>query len=349
PTIAKTISLLELPEDVHHMVRNGALTASHGAALARFRAYPAVASRIAKMAVEQQVTSHQLERRGIEGLHAAWQLQQEGLVQRIGKYGTEFDTSICKRCPFDANAGGYCLNPKHYNELQADARKQKQAEAQRAMQKIREKGDQVLKLEKLQWRQYEDLRYGQPPEGCGEECPCSAQALDRDGTTLMPICTDPARYRQLKAKQTRAENAEKREQHKRALADLEGRMDGLQGTGSRELALIVANALGSVGGQIAMQALKRHAPGLLGEEGKVNRWGLPGPDTLAELDSAALVRLGMEVLLRGELHDRYNGYATGTPRLDWYTGDAKNRKRGEKYPPWRVWERRPLGAPHTQH
>ena len=147
----------------------------------------------------------------------------------------------------------------------------------------------------------------------------------------MPVCTDPIRLRQLKAKQTRAENARKREEHTAALAALEARIDGLAEPGVWELALLAARARAreSVGGQMATQALRRHAPQLLGGEGRVNRWGLPGPDKLAALGAATLAKLGAEVLLRGELHNRYNGYATATPRADWYAGGAKGAERGE--------------------
>jgi hypothetical protein len=43
-----------------------------------------------------------------------------------------------------------------------------------------------------------------------------------------------------------------------------------------------------------------------------------------------------KALLRGELHDRYNGYATAMSKLDWYAGGRKGAARGEGWPPSRV-------------
>lgn len=53
PAIAKALGLLELPEAARELIAGGRLTASHGAALARYRKYPAVAGRVAAMAAER--------------------------------------------------------------------------------------------------------------------------------------------------------------------------------------------------------------------------------------------------------------------------------------------------------
>lgn len=79
PVVANALRLLELPDSVREILRSGKLTTAHGVALARFKAWPKIAARIAELAVEKKMPAGDLE----EGLPFEYILHEEKLVEAL--------------------------------------------------------------------------------------------------------------------------------------------------------------------------------------------------------------------------------------------------------------------------
>jgi ParB family chromosome partitioning protein len=79
PVIANALRVLDLPEKVIKLIREGKLTAAHGTALARFKAWPAVVDAIAAIAAKEKSTTAELE----AGLPFADELVEAGLAGKV--------------------------------------------------------------------------------------------------------------------------------------------------------------------------------------------------------------------------------------------------------------------------
>lgn len=79
PVVANALRLLELPDSVRGFLRSGQLTTAHGVALARFKAWPKVAARIAELAIEKRLPAGEIE----EGLPFGNTLSDEQLIEEI--------------------------------------------------------------------------------------------------------------------------------------------------------------------------------------------------------------------------------------------------------------------------
>jgi ParB/RepB/Spo0J family partition protein len=125
PVVSNALRLLELPEDVQGMVTQGLLNGAQARALCRFKAFPAVASAIATLAVENGWSSKQLE---ADPLPGSAELERRGLVASLAyeRFGVQDE---CDDCPFGARVttgheshgtwGWRCLKPEHAAELKA--------------------------------------------------------------------------------------------------------------------------------------------------------------------------------------------------------------------------------------
>jgi ParB/RepB/Spo0J family partition protein len=80
PVIANSMRLLELPADVQARVDDGTLSEAHGVSLVRFAKWPRACACIARMALDHDVSSKELN---AQGLPFAGQLQGEGLLLKI--------------------------------------------------------------------------------------------------------------------------------------------------------------------------------------------------------------------------------------------------------------------------
>ena len=176
------------------------------------------------------------------------ELVKAKLVRELPSYGHEFDTTICRTCPFGAYRAaetyypGLCLRPEHYDQLTCEAEQAREREVAAAVARAKEQGKtEVLPLSKLQWGTYERLdRHF--PAGCLESCPDRTAAIDHD-RRVVPVCLKPACFRRLTMAVSRAEGKERRQVVKTAQEALIEHLDGLQAVGSRELAVIVHEVL----------------------------------------------------------------------------------------------------------
>lgn len=180
PAIAKAVALLNLPEDVQGLIRDGQLSPTHGQIIAtHYRGFPAVAEAVARVAVERNLTTHRLE----QGIPETYALQQAGVLVEVG-YDTLFDVQTCaERCPFSAyrpngSSRGYCLLPAHYAELQAAAKRVEETKIAAAKKEAKAAGKNVPKLSTLPYDSYEQWRWsvGGDPDAIALLCPLLARA-----------------------------------------------------------------------------------------------------------------------------------------------------------------------------
>ncbi len=259
--VASLIGLLALPQDVQAMIDAGVLSAGHGIQLGRYKDFPALCSFLAKMAVDAQWPVRLLE----AGLtrQVSQRPIQEGLLQPLPSYNTAFDwkATCVKDCPFsafkgasDSQKGGYCLNPAHYKQLQAEALAAKETKAQEEAAHLREKAQEAAAaarsvardaptaalrnaaektavaseatakaleaglpdLTKMSSDEYVDIDLTKTPPGCSESCTCRGRGKTWNGR-IADCCLDPKRYQALKA-------AAKKEVTQSAKEALEARM-----------------------------------------------------------------------------------------------------------------------------
>ena len=139
PTIATTMGLLQLPQDVVELIRRGALTRAHGAALARFKPFPAVAIAIAGRAAERGTPARELER----GLPFPDELLALRVVAEV-REDEPFDAAaVCAACPLGAfvpdrawKRRGWCLSPADYRRRVREGQAARRAAKTEAAERI---------------------------------------------------------------------------------------------------------------------------------------------------------------------------------------------------------------------
>lgn len=323
PAVANAMRLLELPEDVQEKIRRRELSVSHGIALCRYAAFPELVSQLATWAVEKDLTSKDLDGRVLQ--QHSYELERLNLVQVLRGHETRFDRAVCASCPFGAYrkadyGEGLCLKPAHYRELNAAAEAVARAELDAKIAEAAVTGKPVLRVKDLAYDSFHDLSYVTPPSGCSSACPCRTTAIGRNEQPCR-ICTDPKRFRQLEAADTKAKEAGQRAEHKGKVAELVTRVDAIGEVGARELALICGIAMGwisrhSAGTETASRlGLTDRLPGLKFQRSQVRDEGLA---LFAALDPLDLVKLTVETLLRDDLLNQYDGYGGTAIRADWY-------------------------------
>jgi ParB family transcriptional regulator, chromosome partitioning protein len=333
PAVANALRLLDLPEEVREAIQDGRLSPAHGRALAGYKAFPALQRALAAFAIKEQWPSKRLEDKECLG---AYRLEEAGVVKRMG-YGAPFDVAVCQRCPFDAYrnlqvGGAVCLRPAHYAELAAAAEAERAARTKAAVEEAQRAGTTLPKLSELGYGAYERLDSpSRLPAGCTGDgpaaCPCRGQALDGYSHEVVAICTDPRRYRKLRAADTRAANAERQAWREAALKRLDARLERLTDPAKvtgQEIAVLALLALQTVHGagstEVLRAAVRRHGgdwtPALEAARlAEVRRWDRAGVRralaALGALDAATAVRVVLAAAVRDELTtwDRHPGIA----------------------------------------
>ena len=306
PAVANAMRLLELPEDVQERIRTGQLSPSHGVALARFTAFPALASALGEIAVERGLRTHDLEKK----LPTTFELERRGLVHRVdGAQG--IDAKICRtRCPHgayrhvDTWPHEFCLRPDHFAELKSAALASMAAARADRLEAATAEGAALVAIADLDWRTYERIYPGQSlPPGCTEACVCRQTGLERDGRTT-PICVDPKRLGRFQAAVTRAANRELRERQRGMAELLTARLDALTEITSRELAPLVVPLLRGMRPELLEEVRARQGAAI-----SPNWWAYEWRYTaqqyegVAGVEPLALLKFALEVLLRREIED----------------------------------------------
>ncbi|MCC6224706.1 MAG: ParB/RepB/Spo0J family partition protein [Thermoleophilia bacterium] len=313
PAIANTMRLLDLPDDVQARISRGELTTAHGVALARFKAFPDVVSKIAELTVSNQATAKELAK----GLPWGWELGE--LVRGLHTAG--FDTTVCRSsCPYGAYVEGYCLKPEHAKELERDTERAIEERTTAAIAAAKARGEVLLKLEDLTYGTYERIWGSETPPGCSAACECRATAISRDGRTVQ-ICVGPKRMRSLRSAETRRENKAAADVATEKAAQLDQALRALAGVGPRELAILAAFALAHVGYDKSTKAVAE-AHGLDPSALPTLSHDVGGTilDYLSGFPTLHLVRVAIDALCRAELANPHRQRI-----ITWYLGDQDSR------------------------
>lgn len=324
PAIANAMRLLELPDDVRDLIRTGQLSASHGIALARWKDFPEIVRRIAEDTMKNSLTAKEVEKFSLYRND----FEHLGLVRFFDRSAT-FDTAICERCPFGAYRverndwwdKRVCLNPDHFDELQGVADAERENELKRKLEAAGGDEATIPQLSKLGYETYEMIGWGCPTD-CTENCECRGRGINHNDQ-IVSICTNPKRFRSLKAKQTRRENAERRDRAGESLKKLEEYLQG-HPVGIRGLAILVTAALTEVAKEsldAAANSLGVPAPDKVGYSGSPDR--AVAAKSIAALDRFTLFRLGVEALLRDEIRKAGDSSYASTPWLDYFMGEEE--------------------------
>lgn len=155
PSIANALKLLELPADVQELIGAGVLTASHGLALARFSAWPAVQSALAAYVVRARGEGRHVRASWFEG--TTWEVlrlvaddhRSEGAQNAPAVYipgnpnVREGIMAVCRDCPYSALMPGdetwqrpICTRPEHLWHLIAEEEAKREALAAEARAKL---------------------------------------------------------------------------------------------------------------------------------------------------------------------------------------------------------------------
>ncbi|MCL4369263.1 MAG: ParB/RepB/Spo0J family partition protein [Actinobacteria bacterium] len=329
--ISNSVRLLGLPAEVRKLISDGKLSAAHGRALASYKDFPAVVSRLATWASDQGWPSKDLEK----GLPNHMSLENTGLVVDIEYSRAKPE---CAACPFDAirkgqTWGRFCLKPEHYRELDEAEKAAERTKTELAISEAQARGVKVPKLDELRGAQYRRLGDpgGAPPAGCREDCEHRRQVIDFGGhKKLVTICVDVSCHETLRAAEEKASKKGKAERQKELQGQLAERLDQVGAVSSRELAILVASALVAAAPSIVKRAYTRatgHAEEFIPKAiygGSDER--RHSHELLAVLSPTELVRLGVEVLLADEIHFAYANQYVGkqeTRRTNWYLEGEK--------------------------
>jgi ParB/RepB/Spo0J family partition protein len=268
PTVATTMGLLQLPPDVVDMIRQGKLSRAHGAALARFKPFPAVASAIAGRAAARGTPARELER----GLPFRDELLALRLAAEVRKDEPFDAAAVCPACPLGAflpdetwNRRGWCLAPAEYRrrvrEGQAARRAAKTEATERlaAAPPVAPSATAVhAAVDGLSWQEaarfaeeaglpsLSDMPRGSyaevkasvrlgpgeswcaRPPTCTRECPCR-RVVRTDWGGLEDVCVEPERLRSLVAEDQARRRRQADEREAAARARLEAALAPLEG------------------------------------------------------------------------------------------------------------------------
>lgn len=329
PFVANRLRLLSLPDDVRTLVRDGTLTPAHGGSLARFSAFPAIASKMAAHTVKYSTTVKDLEK--LEIPHV-WELQKTGLAVQISAEKTGIFADCATACPFQAyrkeTYSSWCLNPPHAAELRAVA----QADFERQQATATETAA-ATDYPRINYTQHTD-RSAYPPPGCSDACPCATQAISEASNgslSLVPVCTDRARWDALREAGVNAATERRQHNHDahlaRALVPLAADASG----STRRLAIVVLAALVDVRLPFLEAASQQQTDGRATQTPRSPGHNTPEESAahilanlndLSRLDTGELIRYAADALIRKELHDRHLAHSRTTPLSDWLLGDS---------------------------
>lgn len=335
PAVANAMRLLDLPESVQQRIREGALSASHGIALASFKANSHVQEALAEEAVKEKWPTKKLE--GYFGDAQSYYLP-DSLKQFVCRFGDsggclwDWQVECHGACPHDAFRAsdrdwmGWCLRPGCYEEKAKAAKRAKEAAVEAKLAEAGLAGTTMLTCRDLGYDgtdYHEFTGYTKPPLGCEAGCPKRVKALSRYDQ-VVEICSDAKCWRRLGMAATRAESKAGRELLADLLPQLERRVDGLTAVGFMEMA-VVAEA-----GLIQDWKLRRNIEAACTRQGRTALWSaIDGGygrlakrlDAMAEVGAVAVARVMVEGLCRMELTERYQERSrSDSPTADWYLG-----------------------------
>lgn len=247
PAISNALRLLALPDPVQERIRVGELTASHGRALLRFSAAPAlVIEHLAEKAVADGMSSKALEQLQALDYQSKGQYRADKLLVELDITGTQFDwAKICRDCPSYTRTerDHYCWNPACWDE------QQEAEQARRLAERTAEVEATLTRTEDLPWNQYMFLDAGRgAPAGCREDCEHRRAAIDRNDKART-ICMDKSCFDRLQAAQQKAEKRALHERIEGRIASLPAFLEGLTPASPAILRMVVQLTQGALTGK----------------------------------------------------------------------------------------------------
>lgn len=259
--VAHRLKVLQLPDGIQALLAEGKLSGSHGEALARWADFPAFATALATLAVEQEPTlsarelAHPFNFDGIfddDRFEDLYDSVDYELIQRAG----------CAECPWKAfvpdGAQGWCLKPEHAKEMQVlrneerhAAAKTRQADAEAVLATARSSVHAaahtadastpvpaIPNYHSLPYGSVELLKQTRPlPATCREgTCVCFGQVTLRNEP--WDACTQPTRLHSLQSKLKSARTIEMKRRHAEAVELLAEAINAVDHVGPRELAVL---------------------------------------------------------------------------------------------------------------
>ena len=341
--ISNAMRLLELPEVVQVQIRTGALSASHGRALARFKPYPRLITALAKYVIEEHIASKMLERdqdiivqsygRAL-GVSVALYLNEY-----CGEYVTHFDWQRhCESC--EDRRGAWCLNYGCWKNREAafaeSERKRKAAlvaetlggdinpDGMLAAAGGLQENRGIVSRSALKANDFDWLDK-QTPSGCKPDCP--QRGITKDHGENRAICLDPMCFAKLTA-----QDQERAKHDRQTLA--EGRLARiLSAMALTEAARLLAFGAWRVWQRMSGQELKRVIKEfpvmatMAERHGGTNAYsdgvGVTLLTFFATLPVDDLARFMAYGTLQPEIWDTVTSeYSPTTPLADWFLGEA---------------------------
>jgi ParB/RepB/Spo0J family partition protein len=315
PAVAKTLGLLNLPEDVQERIRSGALSATHGAALERFSKFPELVSKMAELAASRRMSAGQLEDKDVLERQLSWELRDANVITWL--HADQEPFKQCRgACPFDAyrasGSAGLCLKPAHKAELEQQHAAAENVAMAALVEKAQAGGSEGLpKLQTLTYGSYVELKHYRPlPVGCGKECKCRGAALD--GQEPVDICTDPKRFRSLVSAAERANQKDKQRRGQILSRQVQLAIESIAEVDRREISIIAAKAMHEAHVNSAYRASVLHIAAPAGLQTSTY-WDIDAKK-LATITPEAAVKLVLEAILLGDIANAYDHeYSGGKP------------------------------------
>lgn len=224
--VANTIRLLDLPGEVQAKVISQEITETHARQLLRLNYNPELQKKILETSVKRELSVNELSN------EVARQMYHESkpLDEKYTSEKPEFDIAKCEGCEHRQKIGDpyssdrktlRCLDPRCWEKKQDQAQKDKAAQlaAEVAAAKGDDKAGGILDLQKLGWRDFQDLEGYKKIDNPGEckTCPNRAQGKSW-GDKLKPVCTNVKCF-QKKEKLHQAKEAEFERQKEQFVTD----------------------------------------------------------------------------------------------------------------------------------
>ncbi|HUV05816.1 MAG TPA: ParB/RepB/Spo0J family partition protein [Armatimonadota bacterium] len=297
PTIANSIRLLKLPEDVKERVSTGEISGSHGRALVPYAEInPAAASVLASAAADhRQLTSKQLEQMD----YSVACMLGENLCVQMRTYDAPFVEKTCQGKCDCYRKGDWCLKPECYKAKLAVAEQAHRKRVEALIAKATGEGVEVVDLSKLRSENYETLREGHVPDGCREDCEHRRLGSHQKGGEPFSVCVNMHCYRKLRKATIKAKNAARKQELDQLLSRCIEGLDAHQRFDRLE-AVVCWEAIRAANKDVVKAAIARlDLPldvELLKGFGKLTE----KLDALRSLPGTTAMYLAAEILLRGE-------------------------------------------------
>ncbi len=259
PVVANALRVLELPEKVVQMIREGALTLAHGTALARFKKWPLVATVIAEAAVDQKESASALE----EGLPFAEDLIEAGLAAEVSsaKFDYKVPSELRKHSSaFESDYGRtYLLDVEFYKDFAKEYARKKREEQEKEAERQAKKKKPSQTLADLKNQVYEISKQQEPivlrliPDDITSEV-----ARSQWDKTKVTVCEKPDFAKKIQEEVEKLIQADRAARLPTLIERARTKISALKKVGPREIGfLLVASICDERDGGLTREAAKR--------------------------------------------------------------------------------------------